>query len=469
MRKGIVGIIISLAMISVVFAQIPTDSLIAWYPFTGNANDSSGKGNNGTVIGATLTTDRFGNANSAYLFNGSGNMITLPILTKLNGSSHVTINAWVKATTGGSILAHWISTSANIGSPIGLIFGPSDKMAVYTAVNGGQDITTDTGLIIKNQWTMMTLIFDGSISNQANRLYAYINNQKIAFTSFSTAPTVPSSLGTIATFSEIGTSLNGTIDDIRIYNRVLSQNEVTSLYNEGLTNPINISINKTGFSGSPASFSVDSTFNSVVATFNTALFSTIDTLYICYEIANLTYLTQRTDKPVNYTVNVGGAVADFGNNISTGIFSSKAINITALKALSANFQVTFNYTGGGGEVIFANPNLLVYGRKVTTGGVQKAIIRPQSLMKAIAFPNPTRSLATINYSIPFYSSLDITLYDTEGKLIKNIFHGLKQPGFYNYVWDGTNLSGSSVANGKYFFRVHAASGQQISEQIVVLK
>ncbi|MGB7569391.1 MAG: LamG-like jellyroll fold domain-containing protein [Chitinivibrionales bacterium] len=174
MRKGIVGIIISLAMISVVFAQIPTDSLIAWYPFTGNVNDSSGKGNNGTVTGATLTTDRFGNANSAYLFNGSGNMITLPILTKLNSSSHVTINAWIKATTGGSILAHWISTSANIGSPIGLVFGPSDNMAVNACVNGGQNITSDTGLITKNQWTMMTLVFDGSISNQANRLYAYI-------------------------------------------------------------------------------------------------------------------------------------------------------------------------------------------------------------------------------------------------------------------------------------------------------
>ena len=46
-----------------VIAQINLDSgLVAYYPFNGNANDESGNGNNGTVNGATLTADRFGNA-----------------------------------------------------------------------------------------------------------------------------------------------------------------------------------------------------------------------------------------------------------------------------------------------------------------------------------------------------------------------------------------------------------------------
>jgi hypothetical protein len=57
------------------FAQVPsfvpTNGLVGWWPFNGNANDESGNGNNGTVNGATLTTDRFGNANSAYFFNGN--------------------------------------------------------------------------------------------------------------------------------------------------------------------------------------------------------------------------------------------------------------------------------------------------------------------------------------------------------------------------------------------------------------
>ena len=46
------------------------NNLIAFFPFNGNANDESGNGNNGTVNGASLTTDRFGNSNSAYYFDG---------------------------------------------------------------------------------------------------------------------------------------------------------------------------------------------------------------------------------------------------------------------------------------------------------------------------------------------------------------------------------------------------------------
>ena len=50
---------------------VPTNGLVAFWPFNGNANDASGNGNNGAVNGATLTTDRNGNANSAYNFDGA--------------------------------------------------------------------------------------------------------------------------------------------------------------------------------------------------------------------------------------------------------------------------------------------------------------------------------------------------------------------------------------------------------------
>ena len=51
-------------------SNIPTSGLIAYYPFNGNANDESGNSNNGSVLGASLSGDRFGNENSAYTFNG---------------------------------------------------------------------------------------------------------------------------------------------------------------------------------------------------------------------------------------------------------------------------------------------------------------------------------------------------------------------------------------------------------------
>ena len=53
------------------FCQFPTNGLVGYWPFNGNANDESNNGHNGTVSGATLVADRFGNVNSAYNFNGN--------------------------------------------------------------------------------------------------------------------------------------------------------------------------------------------------------------------------------------------------------------------------------------------------------------------------------------------------------------------------------------------------------------
>ena len=50
---------------------VPSDGLVAWWPFNGNANDESGNGNDGEINGATLTEDEYGNTNSAYYFDGN--------------------------------------------------------------------------------------------------------------------------------------------------------------------------------------------------------------------------------------------------------------------------------------------------------------------------------------------------------------------------------------------------------------
>ena len=55
-------------IIAQVPSYVPTDALVGYWPFNGNANDETGNGNNGVVSGPTLTTDRFGNNNSAYSF-----------------------------------------------------------------------------------------------------------------------------------------------------------------------------------------------------------------------------------------------------------------------------------------------------------------------------------------------------------------------------------------------------------------
>ena len=93
--------IISMAQVP---SYIPTDSLIAWWPFTGNAIDSSGNGNNGTVNGATLTTDRFGNLNSAYYFSSSGCATRIDATVNTSRiQSGLTISVWVSKIGNGCI------------------------------------------------------------------------------------------------------------------------------------------------------------------------------------------------------------------------------------------------------------------------------------------------------------------------------------------------------------------------------
>ena len=81
MKKIIISLtflfLLNLNIVAQVPSNIPTNGLLAWYNFTGNVLDSSGKGNHLTNTNATLTDDRFGRTNRAYAFDGSSAYLTI--------------------------------------------------------------------------------------------------------------------------------------------------------------------------------------------------------------------------------------------------------------------------------------------------------------------------------------------------------------------------------------------------------
>ena len=88
-------------------SYVPTDSLIGYWGFDGDANDYSGNSNNGTVFGASLTNDRNGNANSAYEFDyqnwswgSGGDRIFIPHNASFN-CNQITVSAWAKRYSNG--------------------------------------------------------------------------------------------------------------------------------------------------------------------------------------------------------------------------------------------------------------------------------------------------------------------------------------------------------------------------------
>ena len=85
MLKNYVKLIIALFFVSNVMGQnvptyVPTNGLLGWWPFNGNANDESGNGYNGTVNGASLSADRFGNSNKSYEFDGIDDYIKTTLI-----------------------------------------------------------------------------------------------------------------------------------------------------------------------------------------------------------------------------------------------------------------------------------------------------------------------------------------------------------------------------------------------------
>ena len=219
------------------FAQIPVNGLVGYWPFNGNANDESGNGNNGTIHGATLTADRFGNINSAYSFNGTNNWIEGNTTIGNFGLSDFTISCWIVALTG-SLEETYIGKRSD-GTYGNNWFGaidPPSRIAYWDvdADNTGKNHYVIYSNLILNTSNWYNIVFQ----REGNNWRLFINGVENATL---TTPaiqninnTAPFTIGARYWDTNLTGYFTGKIDDVRMYNRALSSSEITSLYNEGL-------------------------------------------------------------------------------------------------------------------------------------------------------------------------------------------------------------------------------------------
>lgn len=217
------------------------NGLVAKYSFNnGNANDEIDQ-NHGIVTNATLTTDRFGNPDKAYNFNGTNSMIRVPhsSAVNLNYMNAFTISTWIQpaANSAGlrSIITKW--GSSLLVDNFGLFYNV-DKNTI--AVGGGVNSvgTNDAANYQPNTWYHVVFTFDKS----GNQQKVYVNT--VNTLNHTNVPTYsPPASFTSLSFGAQANDLNygnpsperffhGKIDDIRIYNRVLTPTEIDDLYNE---------------------------------------------------------------------------------------------------------------------------------------------------------------------------------------------------------------------------------------------
>jgi hypothetical protein len=195
---------------------VPTNGLVAYYPFNGNANDESGNGNNGTFVGnSNLITDRYGNSNKA--FQGGSSYITCPsTIFQFGRNDNFSISIWyTKSYNNGGRLVSTENTEGNF----------------RISKNGNVDLSVQYGDYLD---------FSISDDNWHNLIYTYSNrNEKVyidgilSMSNYDNTTEIvnynsPFTIGAKAAPSY--DKWDGQIDDIGIWNRALTQQEINNLY-----------------------------------------------------------------------------------------------------------------------------------------------------------------------------------------------------------------------------------------------
>lgn len=202
--------------------------MVGWWRFEDNFLDSSGNNNHGTQNGVLFTDGQFGRAAS---FNGLSSYVSIPNHAQFNMQNEITTSAWIHRTQDnselGSIVQKWGDESNRRQWHLTL----SDNNIRFYISTSGSNFPAVTGSVIPlNTWTHVVGRFDG------NNLQVYVNGELDS--TISLVGTIHQSniglrIGGYGEDSEYPSNryFPGLIDEVMIFNRALSSDEIASLYN----------------------------------------------------------------------------------------------------------------------------------------------------------------------------------------------------------------------------------------------
>ncbi|MHB2154055.1 LamG-like jellyroll fold domain-containing protein [Calditrichota bacterium GD2] len=211
---------------------IPTDGLIAYWPFNGNANDESGNGNDGEIIGGVSSVkDRFGNNNKALEFNGVDGFIQVPNSQSLQFTTNqISASAWI-------YIDEWFYQDTIRFAPI--ISKENDTPENSVSSTDYEMLIMDDSIGIwpfrqfaysfnLHKWYFVAFSWDG------NKLDFYLDGNKKESDTFNSILQLTNRPLHIGANLHLGNEyLDGILDDIRIYNRALNASEIKNIFHEG--------------------------------------------------------------------------------------------------------------------------------------------------------------------------------------------------------------------------------------------
>jgi hypothetical protein len=422
-------------------SYVPTNGLVAFWPFNGNANDESGNGFNGSVNGATLTNDRFGNPNKAYSFNGS-NFIGVPHNNAFN-MQQGTWSVWVKksaASTGNGMYIfgkrdnsqHHITFNENLGNGNGSI-----GWAAGQATGGA-------GNSIVGGWHMLTIVYDQQITT--NNFKYYFDGIQVGT---STVQSFTFLNGDIRFGIEVNNSywqaFNGFIDEGLIYNRVLTNSEVLQLFNgctgnDITTQPTNANLT----TGSIAQFSANAPTGSTYQWQSNPLDIGWQNV-----VNNSTYSGAATNTLIVTNTSVSNhnqpfrAIVNAGGCIDTSSIATIQISDTCISNVTIYDTLLTTVT----DTLIINTTL--------------SLPSPNNENTILIYPNPANTHLTIDYGN--FASLNGCQLVIENSLGQQMFQTA-----INQQSDYISLA-SWTGNGLYFVHIIDPQGNAIDVRKIVLQ
>lgn len=231
-------------------SYVPANGLVGWWSFSGNANDESGSGNNAVPLnGASLTPDRFGNSNMAYVLDGVDDHLTGTFNNFPIGSSARSVSGWIYMDDdfawNHNLLAAWGWADGSFGSAY-KTFGVGvnnnlTKANIWVSWGPTQNFIYPFAI---GNWYFLTATID-----QFQNASVYVNGQLIGTVLFNGLNTVPNnnifhfgkSSYTASNGWGVEGYVDGKIDDIGVWNRALTYCEIQDLYHAQLNSSAAIS------------------------------------------------------------------------------------------------------------------------------------------------------------------------------------------------------------------------------------
>jgi fibronectin type 3 domain-containing protein len=204
----------------------PGSGLIAYYPFNGNANDESSNANHGTVNGPSLAADKFGNPNSAYDFDGTNDYISIPDNADQRIRPPLSISCWINA--DGLLNKDILCKGDAAFRHYAMGINPGGELE-FGSEGYSQNYIVSATTIDANEWYHIIGIHD----NYSLKLYINGQLDSAIATTNSSDPDYNQVLQFGIDASYVSEKyLDGTLDEVRIYDKALTTQEIQALYND---------------------------------------------------------------------------------------------------------------------------------------------------------------------------------------------------------------------------------------------